>query len=72
MARAYERYAKIFGAKTFEHPPMEFKTEAGLQVVLLWKDKEYRAYEERGENLFDMYLGSVFPENLKKYIMENF
>ena len=72
MARAYQKYEKVFGAKGIEHPDIDFRTNKGSEIRLVWEKVEYRAYKLDGGGLVDMRLGSTLPNNLQRYIVNNF
>lgn len=73
MARAYEKYIEVFGAKGFEHNDVEFVTGKGKRVILKWNKSEYRAFKKMPDgSLVEMTLGGVLPENLMEYIIRNY
>ena len=56
-----------------ERPEYEFVTKKSTHVKMEWfpKLKEYRAFKVMKYDYVDMKLGSVLPDPLRKYIIEN-
>lgn len=57
-----------------EHHDIQFKTQQGKTVKLVWQKAEYRAflYNARYNEWQDLKLGATIPDALQKYITERF
>jgi len=54
--------------KEKEKVPIEFVTDSGKKILLVFEKAEYRAYDITGGGRTDMHLGSTIPDSLIKYI----
>lgn len=61
-----------FNFSSINYEDIEFKTNSGQIIKLIFKKPEYRAYKFNGLKWVDMKLGSSDPDSLKKYILNNF
>ena len=66
MAKQYSQWNYV----KKKHDDIEFVTNKGTQVVLKFKNGEYRAYNKITNK--DMMLGATWTTNLIKYIKENY
>ena len=55
-------------------PEYDFVTNKGTHIKMKWFEKlrEYRAFKVMKYGYVDIKLGSMLPEPLKRYIMENY
>lgn len=56
------------------HPDVEFISNGGLPIRLTFEKSEYRAYryDSQYEKWYDMRLGGLDPDVLKRYIKEKY